>query len=120
MSGVEASSQGSTAPVLLLSDLPAEFALLRRPDTDPDGGAAVELLAGPVRELADLDSVPSPDHVDGSPVRRSACPAQRAVQFCAVPPRIGTHTEWAAHRREVVDGSAARSAEPDLACCQTG
>ena len=68
MSGVEASSQGSTAPVLLLSDLPAEFALLRRPDTDPDGGAAVELLAGPVRELADLDSVPSPDHVDGSPV----------------------------------------------------
>jgi phenazine biosynthesis protein phzE len=66
VSGEQASCDGGAAAVLTLSELPAEFVLLRRADVD--GGDVVELLAGPVRELADLDCVPSPDHVDGSPV----------------------------------------------------
>ncbi|SEO06001.1 anthranilate synthase family protein [Actinacidiphila rubida] len=62
------------AGLLQPAELPSEFVLLRRPGADGvlpadvDGRPVVELLAGPVRELAGLDDVPAPDDHDGSPV----------------------------------------------------
>ena len=51
---------------LKIAELPEQFVLLHRPRVGD--GNAVELLAGPVRELMDLSSIPTPDQTDASPV----------------------------------------------------